>query len=131
MESTTGQQPSSSRFSEVSQRAMRGLREGMQELQPRSVGESKEIYKVEQVFHVADFDLERVAKILCKRRKRDTPLGACARFVRRSLDHLQIRASVKHFGASTFILAYYLVQLAYQFDVPLFCATSLRPDHVQ
>ena len=77
--------------------------------------------------------ISRVAKILCKRRKRDTPLGACARFVRRSLDHLQIRASVKHFGASTiiFLLAYYLVQLAYQFDVPLFCATSLRPDHVQ
>ena len=31
----------------------------MQELQPRSVGESKEIYKVKEVFHVADFDLER------------------------------------------------------------------------
>jgi len=105
----------------------------MQELKPLSAGESKEIYKVDQVFHVADFSDERVAKILCKRRKRDTPLGACARFVRRSLDHLQIRASVKHFGASTiiFLLAYYLVQLAYQFDVPLFCATSLRPDHVQ
>ena len=38
---------------------MSGLREGMQELKPLSAGESKEIYKVDQVFHVADFSDER------------------------------------------------------------------------
>ena len=31
----------------------------MQQFKPLSAGESKEIYKVDQVFHVADFSDER------------------------------------------------------------------------
>ena len=85
--------------------------------------EQTEFYEVDEVFKVAKFKEETVAKILQKRRRKDKKSNGCGRFWSRVKDHFRFGTTVRRIFIFPifFLIGYYTIQVLYQLDMPQLC----------
>ena len=89
--------------------------------------EQTKFYKVDEVFKVAKFRKETVAKILQKQRRKDKKSNGCGRFWSRVKDHFRFGSTVRRIFIFPifFLIGYYTIQVLYQLDMPQLC-----PNHI-
>ena len=86
-------------------------------------GDQAKFYKVDEVFKVAKFKKETVAKILQKQRRKDKKSNGCGRFWSRLKDHFRFGITVRKIFIFPifFLIGYYTIQVLYQLDMPQLC----------
>jgi hypothetical protein len=88
--------------------------------------DQRELYGVQEGFEVAQFDPERVAKILKRQRQDRTPMTCCGRVLPIAWMTFGLSSTSRRvlIWPLVFLIGYYIIQGSYQFENALLCKFS-------